>query len=69
MLYYWTNCTDFYTSVTNALPCDARFANRGQQGTPFQSIHSAQAANEDHVFITPSAVQFIKSKLVSTSCN
>ena len=37
--------------------------------TPFKAICSAQNANEDHVFITPGAVTFIKNKLSATTCN
>ena len=37
--------------------------------TPFKAIHSAQTANEDHVFITPGAVAFIRAKLLATTCN
>ena len=37
--------------------------------TPFKAIYSAQTANEDHVFITPGAVAFIRAKLLATTCN
>ena len=37
--------------------------------TPFKAIYSAQTANEDHVLITSGAVNFIKAKLLSSTCN
>ena len=37
--------------------------------TPFKDIYSAQNANEDHVYITPGAVTFIKNKLSASNCN
>ena len=37
--------------------------------TPFKDIYDAKTANEDHVFITPGAVTFIRNKLLAPTCN